>query len=57
MLQIVKVNFESLSSVTVNHHYYTVMGVKPSESLENTYAHLGHHNYFWEVRLLSPHNL
>jgi len=44
MLQIVKVNFESLSSVTVNHHYYTALGVKPAESLENTYAHLGHHS-------------
>jgi len=44
MLQIVKVNFESLSSVTINHHYYTELGVKPSESLENTYAHVGHQN-------------
>ena len=44
MLQIVKVNFESLSSVTVNHHHYTEVGVKPSESVANTYAHLGHHN-------------
>jgi hypothetical protein len=44
MLQIVKVKFESLSSVTVNHHYYTELGVKASESLANTYTHLGHHN-------------